>query len=214
MHRKSMRWLAFLVALSASSTSCILQTAEASLGRSGGLAASSSAPEGPPIYDCWSRALLPGSVCVPRETAPPRRAPVLAAARPQATYQRPRGGVLWTRTNIRGGQLLLRGQPATHPTRALLSFRSTSALAPAPCSVRLFRDGTELTVHESARASDHEALVTVDIVDLRQLQHSVRFAGEVCGRSFELDELARATLSQFEARFSEERGKLERAESL
>ncbi|MDB4975270.1 MAG: hypothetical protein JWN48_3611 [Myxococcaceae bacterium] len=167
----------------------------------------SSAAQQAPTYDCRRNLFLYGSTCTPRPMPPPKRAPMLLAARGQPTYTL-RDGTLQTRMNIGGGTLRVRGQPSTHPTLALLELRSTSRLAAAPCGARLFRDGRELTVHESVRKTDAEMLIAVEVTDLEQLQDSVRFAVQACGLDFELDEAARATLSGFAARFVEERSKL------
>jgi hypothetical protein len=164
--------------------------------------------EGPPIYDCHKN-LLVGSTCTPRPVAPPRRAPVLAVAGPQDTNVL-RDGTLTTRSNVAGGTIVMRGRPAADATHVLLTLRSTQGLAPAPCDVRVYRDGSTWPVRESARPSDHQLQLAIAVESLHRLQDSTRFVIEGCGRSVALDAPARATLSQFEVRFREERSKLAR----
>ncbi|MDB4988026.1 MAG: hypothetical protein JWN04_3204 [Myxococcaceae bacterium] len=133
---------------------------------------------------------------------------MLAPAGAQDVYVLP-DGILQTRSHFPGGSLIVRGQPSLHPTRVLLTVRPSRRLDASPCQIKLYRDGAPVAVQESRRANDYEVLIALEVVALRKLHDSVRFAGEACGRSFELDAPSRATLSAFEARFVEERSKLE-----
>ena len=78
-------------------------------------------------------------------------------------------------------------------------------LAPAPCAGELFVDGSPVKLLKLDRYNDHDVRVLVEPTVLRNLDDSVRVAGDFCGMPFELDDEGRRLLSIFEARFREER---------
>jgi len=116
------------------------------------------------------------------------------------------GPVIKTRMLIAGGRLELLGKPVLHPEHVLLSVHSQRRLPPS-CSAELFNDGVPVAIERTERATEFEARVLLRVATLREVDRSIRFAGQVCGLEFTLDESARKALGNFEARFAETRAR-------
>lgn len=161
-----------------------------------------------PSYECTRNWLSHGSTCKPvgGVKPPPSSAPRLSATA-SPTYLT-KSGKLRVHTTLAGGSLLALAHPARDPQNLVLSLRTLAKLDPAPCRVALFRDGVALELAEHERTSDHELRLAFSVADLRGLDHSARFAAELCGRELEIDRSAREALAKFAARFEEERVKI------
>ena len=116
-----------------------------------------------------------------------------------------RSGTVRVRATFPGGHFEAIGHPERSAHQVVLSFRPVRPLGPSPCAAELFRDGTELQVHELQRRSDHEVLAAIDVDALHGLERSIRFALHACERELELDRDSRESLSRFAARFAERR---------
>jgi hypothetical protein len=131
-----------------------------------------------------------------------RRAPQLGPATASDT-QTSRSGRLRARSMFRGGHIELVGLPSRSRSHAVLAIRPVADLDPAPCDVRVYRDGVALPLGEVVRRGDHEVLMALTVDDLAAVASSTRFAGVACGREFALDQAGRATVANFAARFRE-----------
>jgi hypothetical protein len=151
--------------------------------------------------DCCSSTPLLDALLARKEQPEPPPPPVrqLAAAGASPVYRSPRTGRMHTRVSFPGGHLQLTGLPEKWREEVVLAFRPLATLD-EECALRLYRDGEPLTTGEHVRRTHHELLVTLRIDELGASQ---RFAGQACGRSFELDAAGRDTIATFVARFHE-----------
>jgi hypothetical protein len=155
-----------------------------------------------------SEALVDGmfspDTCVLEYTSEEPRRPLREEPAVVASRKTAKGPVVRTRIQLPGGYLALTGKPLAYAEHALIRLHSTDRLPSAPCSARLYHDGVPIPVEKIVRPSAYDVQLVIRVETLRSADRAVRFAGEVCGESFELDQNARTTLGLFEARFREE----------
>jgi hypothetical protein len=132
--------------------------------------------------------------------------PKLQRGEPRAIVEHDRGGqdVLHAHVSLHGGQLAVNAIPARDPEHVILTLRTTQPASEGSCEAHLFQDGTSVPVLQVERVGSHAAKIATNIAALHGVGQSLRFAGDVCGMSFELDDTARRALGEFEARFHEE----------
>jgi hypothetical protein len=143
-----------------------------------------------------------GNTCLMEYVSEP---PKLQRAEPQTIVSHDRAGddVLHAHVSLHGGQLALNAIPSRDPEHVILTVRTTQPAAEA-CEAHIFQDGAVVPILQVERVGTHAAKVATNISALHGVGQSLRFAGDVCGMSFELDDTARRALGVFEARFQEE----------
>jgi hypothetical protein len=132
--------------------------------------------------------------------------PVASSAPAPVRRVRPRNGeiVLKTRVLFAGGHLSARAKPVEYPQHALLVVHGNARLPVGACRAEIFHDGVAVPVVDQLRPSAYEVQLLVPIRALEGVERAVRFAGSVCGLSFDLDVSSRATLGLFAVQFQEE----------
>jgi hypothetical protein len=104
---------------------------------------------------------------------------------------------------VRGGALVLFGKPARAPDHVLLDVHANRRLREGPCEPRMFEDGARVPVLQHQRVDPYTERMLLPRSALAHTKSSVRFAGEVCGFGFELDDMTRKSMALFDARFGE-----------
>jgi len=104
---------------------------------------------------------------------------------------------------VRGGALVLFGKPARAPDHVLLDVHANTRLREGPCEPRLFEDGARVPVLQHQRVDPYTERMLLPRSALAHTKSSVRFAGQVCGFGFELEDMTRKSVALFDARFGE-----------
>lgn len=131
----------------------------------------------------------------------PRQPAVVALAEAPRTL--PDERAVRSQLPTRGGSIILFGKPGRAPNHVLLDAHAHTRLREGSCEPLLFEDGMRVPVLEHRRVDPYTERMLIPRSALANAKSSMRFAGDVCGFTFELDELTRKSMALFDARFGE-----------